>query len=97
MLRCWEFNAKNRPGFAELVSSLSMSLETMAGYMDVSVLGGTTDTIKDRESSELNDAHRVNEKYLPCEISPGCERNDAEVDIEVPATPAGTTTVVSTT
>ena len=68
MLRCWEFKAKNRPGFAELVSSLSISLEAMAGYMDVSVFGGTTDAIRERGSSELNDSHCVNEKYL---ISPG--------------------------
>ena len=36
MLQCWEFEAKNRPTFSILVSSLSLSLEAMADYMDVS-------------------------------------------------------------
>ena len=36
MLQCWEFEAKNRPTFSSLVSSLSRSLEAMADYMDVS-------------------------------------------------------------
>ena len=38
MLQCWQFEAKNRPTFSHLVSSLSQSLEAMADYMDV---GGT--------------------------------------------------------
>ena len=36
ILQCWEFEAKNRPTFSSLVSSLSQSLEAMADYMDVS-------------------------------------------------------------
>ena len=35
MLHCWEFEAKNRPTFSILVSSLSQSLEAMTDYMDV--------------------------------------------------------------
>ena len=86
MLRCWKFEAEDRPRFAELVSSLSMSLETMAGYMDVSAFGGTTDTSKNRASSELIDAHSMNENCSPCQMSCG-----QEVDIEATATPVGTT------
>ena len=36
MLQCWEFEAKNRPTFSMLVSSLSQILEAMADYMDIS-------------------------------------------------------------
>ena len=39
MLQCWEFDPKNRPTFSNLVQSLSQSLETMAGYMDIGAFG----------------------------------------------------------
>ena len=39
MLRCWELESKDRPTFSDLVSSLSQSLEAMAGYMDVDAFG----------------------------------------------------------
>ena len=39
MQRCWELESKGRPSFSDLVSSLSQSLEAMAGYMDVGAFG----------------------------------------------------------
>ena len=36
---CWELEPQGRPSFSDLVSSLSQSLETMAGYMDVAAFG----------------------------------------------------------
>ena len=39
MLQCWEIEPKDRPCFSDLVSSLSQSLEAMAGYMDVGAFG----------------------------------------------------------
>ena len=35
MLQCWEFEADKRPTFSELVEKLSVSLESMANYMDM--------------------------------------------------------------
>ena len=39
MLQCWDLEPKGRPSFSDLVSSLSLSLEAMAGYMDVGAFG----------------------------------------------------------
>ena len=49
MLRCWEFEAKNRPTFSILVSSLSQSLEAMADYMDVSGMIITNSNFLDKK------------------------------------------------
>ena len=39
MQHCWELDPTSRPSFSDLVSSLSQSLEAMAGYMDVGAFG----------------------------------------------------------
>ena len=44
----------NRPRFANIVRALSISLEAMAGYLDISAFGGTTaETRKCGETLEL--------------------------------------------
>ena len=44
----------NRPRFANIVSALSISLEAMAGYLDIGAFGGTTvETSKCGETLEL--------------------------------------------
>ena len=35
MLQCWKLNPDTRPPFSNLVDSLSVYLEAMAGYMDI--------------------------------------------------------------
>ena len=39
MLKCWQGAPEERPTFSELVSLLSQTLESLAGYMDVSTFG----------------------------------------------------------
>ena len=39
MLKCWQGDPKERPTFSELVSLMSQTLESLAGYMDVSAFG----------------------------------------------------------
>ena len=39
MCKCWHADPKERPTFSELVSSMSQTLESLAGYMDVLTFG----------------------------------------------------------
>jgi len=39
MFKCWHGDPEERPTFSELVSLLSLTLESLAGYMDVSTFG----------------------------------------------------------
>ena len=67
ILKCWDFEPVNRPRFTNIVSALSISLEAMAGYLDIGAFGETaaeTNSIECRESSEP----RVEEQAL-CQAS----------------------------
>ena len=39
MLQCWKLEPDVRPSFSNLIDSLSQSIKTMAGYMDVFAFG----------------------------------------------------------
>ena len=39
MQHCWELDPESRPSFSDLVSSLSQTLEAMAGYIDIGTFG----------------------------------------------------------
>ena len=43
MLQCWDSQPGKRPTFSYIVSSLSQSLENMAGYMDIVAFGEPKD------------------------------------------------------
>ena len=91
-MRCWKFKPEDRPRFAELVSSLSTTLETMIGYMDVSALGDSTEASSHRAISHLNDTHSMNEEHSPCQTSSGYS---VKSDDTAPTTPTGSTIAVS--
>ena len=61
MQHCWELDPKSRPSFSDLVSSLSQSLEAMAGYMDVGAFG----QLQVRESALEIEAGEIEEQRLP--------------------------------
>ena len=39
MFKCWHGDPEERPTFSELVSLMSQTLESLAGYMDMSTFG----------------------------------------------------------
>ena len=64
MLKCWHGDPKERPTFSELVSLISQTLESLAGYMDVSTFGklevhgeGTRDEGTRDEGTNDEDQH----------------------------------------
>ena len=66
MLQCWELEPVNRPRFANIVSTLSDSLEAMAGYVDIGALGGTTVEInKCRETLALIEEQSLCQASMP--------------------------------
>ena len=66
----------NRPRFANIVSALSISLEAMAGYLNISAFGGTTVEINEcKETLEL-----IEEQSL-CQASSAKEKCQDEAAI----------------
>ena len=61
MQHCWELDPKSRPSFSDLVSSLSQSLEAMAGYMDVGAFG----QLQVHESALESAPREIEEQRLP--------------------------------
>ena len=69
MIKCWHGDPEERPTFSELVSLMSWTLESLAGYMDVSTFGklevhgedphdeGTHDEGTDDEGQHGEDPH----------------------------------------
>ena len=63
ILQCWEFEAVNRPRFADIVNALSESLGAMAGYLDIAAFSGETivaEINECRETSELFEEQSLN-------------------------------------
>ena len=61
MQHCWELDPKSRPSFSDLVSSLSQSLEAMAGYIDVGAFG----QLQVHESALESAPGEIQEQRLP--------------------------------
>ena len=61
MQHCWELDPESRPSFSDLVSSLSQTLEAMAGYIDI----GTFGQLQVRESALEIEPGESEEQRLP--------------------------------
>ena len=55
MLKCWHGDPEERPTFLELVSLMSQTLESLAGYMDVSTFGKLEVHVEDPHDQATND------------------------------------------
>ena len=77
ILQCWEFEAVNRPGFADIVSALSESLEAMAGYLDIGAFSGENTVAETDECRET--LGLVEEQSLPQASSEGKCQEEATV------------------
>ena len=74
ILQCWEFEAINRPGFADIVSALSESLEAMAGYLDIGAFSGeTTVTV-----AEINECRETMDLVEEQSLNQASKRNEAD-------------------
>lgn len=95
MLRCWEFEPEDRPRFADLKNKISLSLETVAGYLDISAFGDATESSNQGACYHVNDTHSLND-HSPHQTSHvGGECYDVNSDVEAPATPTASTIAVS--
>ena len=53
MLDCWDANPQNRPSFADMVIRLDSLLESVAEYLDISIVVSND---KDSDTAGLKDA-----------------------------------------
>ena len=80
MLNCWEINPKDRPAFSSLVSSLSHSLEAMAGYMDVNTFKEVSPNAINSETSEQPRDHLSNSLELESSLTKVSQSQDVTVE-----------------
>ena len=55
MFKCWHADPSERPTFSELVSMMSQTLGSLAGYMDVLTFGGLHTSKESDGSTEVKE------------------------------------------